>query len=134
MTDLFKVLLVAPISEGFQGRNHVFSLPFLSLPTLAAYMPEGTDIEIVHEKHGTAVEVAFKLVYESLPKHLQKAASMVTWRRHMKPYMYWKSCRSRPELSEEDKIARVEFCKRTLKWIKTHRSGHIVTNPLTGPF
>jgi len=49
----FKVLLVAPISEGFQGRNHVFSLPFLSLPTLAAYMPEGTDVEIVHEKHGT---------------------------------------------------------------------------------
>jgi radical SAM superfamily enzyme YgiQ (UPF0313 family) len=53
LTSPFKVLLVAPISEGFQGRNHVFSLPFLSLPTLAAYMPEGTEVEIAHEKHTT---------------------------------------------------------------------------------
>ncbi len=52
MSD-FRVQLIAPLSEGFQGSNNVFSLPFASLPTLAAYTPEDVQQELVHEKHST---------------------------------------------------------------------------------
>lgn len=51
MSRPFRVLLIAPVSEGFQGRRHIFTLPFMSLPCLAAYMPEGTEVSLVHEKH-----------------------------------------------------------------------------------
>lgn len=47
----FRALLVAPLSLGFQGSNNVFALPFASLPTLAAFTPDGVDLSLVHEKH-----------------------------------------------------------------------------------
>jgi radical SAM superfamily enzyme YgiQ (UPF0313 family) len=51
MTRPYRVLLVAPISEGFQGEQSLYILPFLSLPTLAAYMPPGTTVDLVHERY-----------------------------------------------------------------------------------
>ncbi len=51
MSRPYRALLIAPVSDGFQGRRHIFTLPFMSLPSLAAYMPEGTEAVLVHEKH-----------------------------------------------------------------------------------
>jgi radical SAM superfamily enzyme YgiQ (UPF0313 family) len=46
----FRVLLVSPVDQAVLGEDFYFKFPHLSLPTLAAYTPEGVDVEIVDEK------------------------------------------------------------------------------------
>lgn len=46
----FRVLLVSPVDQAVLGEDFYFKFPHLSLPTLAAYTPEGVDLEIVDEK------------------------------------------------------------------------------------
>jgi radical SAM superfamily enzyme YgiQ (UPF0313 family) len=46
----FRVLLISPIDKAILGEDFYFRFPHLSLPTLAAYTPEGIDVEIVDEK------------------------------------------------------------------------------------
>ena len=48
--NLFRILLVSPVDKAVLGQDFYFKFPHLSLPTLAAYTPEGTEIEIVDEK------------------------------------------------------------------------------------
>ena len=46
----FKVLLVSPVDKALLGKDFYFKFPHLSLPALAAYTPDGVDVEIVDEK------------------------------------------------------------------------------------
>ncbi|HEX9206424.1 MAG TPA: radical SAM protein [Candidatus Deferrimicrobiaceae bacterium] len=46
----FRVLLVSPVDQAVLGEDFYFKFPHLSLPTLAAYTPEGVEVEIVDEK------------------------------------------------------------------------------------
>ena len=46
----FRILLVSPVDKAILGEDFYFKFPHLSLPTLAAYTPEGAEVEIVDEK------------------------------------------------------------------------------------
>lgn len=46
----FRVLLVSPIDKAILGEDFYFRFPHLSLPTLAAYTPEGVEVAVVDEK------------------------------------------------------------------------------------
>jgi radical SAM superfamily enzyme YgiQ (UPF0313 family) len=48
--DVFRILLVSPVDKAVLGQDFYFRFPHLSLPTLAAYTPEGAEVEIVDEK------------------------------------------------------------------------------------
>jgi radical SAM superfamily enzyme YgiQ (UPF0313 family) len=48
--NAFKILLVSPVDKALLGKDFYFKFPHLSLPTLAAYTPDGVDVEIVDEK------------------------------------------------------------------------------------
>jgi radical SAM superfamily enzyme YgiQ (UPF0313 family) len=51
--DVFRILLVSPVDKAVLGQDFYFKFPHLSLPTLAAYTPEGAKVEIVDEKFHT---------------------------------------------------------------------------------
>lgn len=46
----FRILLVSPVDNAVLGKDFYFRFPHLSLPTLAAYTPQGASVEIVDEK------------------------------------------------------------------------------------
>ena len=46
----FRILLLSPVDKAVLGQDFYFRFPHLSLPTLAAYTPEGVVVEIVDEK------------------------------------------------------------------------------------
>jgi radical SAM superfamily enzyme YgiQ (UPF0313 family) len=46
----FRILLVSPVDNAVLGEDFYFKFPHLSLPTLAAYTPEGAVVDIVDEK------------------------------------------------------------------------------------
>ncbi|HXZ44170.1 MAG TPA: cobalamin-dependent protein, partial [archaeon] len=46
----FRILLVSPVDRAVLGQDFYFKFPHLSLPTLAAYTPEGAEVEVVDEK------------------------------------------------------------------------------------
>jgi radical SAM superfamily enzyme YgiQ (UPF0313 family) len=46
----FRILLVSPVDRAVLGQDFYFRFPHLSLPTLAAYTPDGAAVEIVDEK------------------------------------------------------------------------------------
>ena len=46
----FRILLVSPVDQAVLGEDFYFKFPHLTLPTLAAYTPEGVEVEIVDEK------------------------------------------------------------------------------------
>ncbi len=48
--NAFRILLVSPIHRAMLGEDFYFKFPHLSLPTLAAYTPDGVEVEIVDEK------------------------------------------------------------------------------------
>ncbi|HSB71501.1 MAG TPA: radical SAM protein [Candidatus Methylomirabilis sp.] len=48
--DAFRILLVSPVDKAVLGQDFYFRFPHLSLPTLAAYTPEGAAVEIADEK------------------------------------------------------------------------------------
>jgi len=48
--NAFRILLVSPVDKAVLGQDFYFKFPHLSLPTLAAYTPEGATVEIVDEK------------------------------------------------------------------------------------
>ena len=48
--NVFRILLVSPVDKAMLGQDFYFKFPHLSLPTLAAYTPEGATVEIVDEK------------------------------------------------------------------------------------
>ncbi len=49
----FRILLVSPVDKAVLGEDFYFKFPHLSLPTLAAYTPDGAAVEIVDEKFQT---------------------------------------------------------------------------------
>jgi radical SAM superfamily enzyme YgiQ (UPF0313 family) len=48
--DVFRILLVSPVDRAVLGQDFYFKFPHLSLPTLAAYTPDGVEVEVVDEK------------------------------------------------------------------------------------
>ena len=48
--EAFRILLVSPVDQAMLGKDFYFKFPHLSLPTLAAFTPEGATVEIVDEK------------------------------------------------------------------------------------
>lgn len=46
----FRILLISPVDKAVLGEDFYFKFPHLSLPALAAYTPQGADVEIVDEK------------------------------------------------------------------------------------
>ena len=51
--EAFRILLVSPVDKAMLGKDFYFKFPHLSLPTLAAFTPEGATVEIVDEKFHT---------------------------------------------------------------------------------
>jgi len=49
-TKAFRILLVSPVDQAMLGKDFYFKFPHLSLPTLAAFTPEGATVEVVDEK------------------------------------------------------------------------------------
>ena len=46
----FRILLVSPVDKAVLGEDFYFKFPHLTLPSLAAYTPEGARVEIADEK------------------------------------------------------------------------------------
>ena len=52
----FRILLISPVDKAVLGEDFYFQFPHLSLPTLAAYTPEGAHVDIVDEKFNVIPE------------------------------------------------------------------------------